>query len=202
MPKHWCKLAVGLGFVVAAAALAANAQATVHLTKAELNGTQLRLEGTAVPNATITVDGVALGTSDGNGNFKIQKDPHTPPADCIVQVNDGSSFATPAFLAGCTQVTTVAPGATGSVSILPGGGGSGTITSQPSGINCRIVNGNGDPTTTCNAVFPAGTVVKLDARPDQNTSFVGWRGVGCSTGEPTIAANVDTTCQVGFLVKF
>jgi hypothetical protein len=188
--------------LVAVAATASTARADVRITRAELNGTQLRLEGTAIANRTITVNGVAMGTSDANGNFKIQRDPFTPPADCIVQVNDGSAQATPATLAGCTPATTTPPGATGSISILPGGIGSGHITSQPAGIDCTIINGNGDPATTCNAFFPAGTFVKLDARPAPDTQFLGWRGVGCQKGEVTVAANVNTTCQVGFQLKF
>jgi len=196
-------LAVGvLVAVIVASVAASTAHADVRISRAELNGTQLRLEGSAIPNRTITVDGVAMGTSDPNGNFKIQRDPFTPPADCIVVVNDGSATATPAFLSGCTQQTTTAPGATGSISILPGGNGSGHITSQPAGIDCTIVNGNADPATTCNAFFQAGTFVKLDARPAADTQFLGWRGVGCQKGEVTVAADVNTVCQVGFQLKF
>jgi hypothetical protein len=188
--------------LVATAALAAVADATVRISRAELSGTRLRLEGTAIPNSTITVDGVAMGTSDANGSFRIERDPFTPPADCIVDVNDGSAQPTPARLSGCTTSTTAPPGATGSISILPGGTGSGRVTSQPAGIDCTIVNGNGDPATTCNAFFPAGTFVKLSARPAADTQFLGWRGVGCQKGEVTVAANVNTVCQVGFQRKF
>lgn len=55
-----------------------------------MNSTQLRIEGTARPNTTITVNGVAMGASDANGNFKIEKSPYTPPSNCLVQVDDGS----------------------------------------------------------------------------------------------------------------
>jgi hypothetical protein len=195
-------VAIALLAFVAAAVVASSARADVRISRAELNGTQLRIEGTALPNRTITVDGVAMGTSDANGNFKIQQDPYTPPADCIVDVNDGSATPTPAFLTGCTQQTTTAPGAEGSISILPGGNGSGHITSQPAGIDCTITNGNADPATACDAFFPAGTFVKLDARPAADTSFLGWRGVGCQKGEVTVAADVATICQVGFQLKF
>ncbi len=182
--------------------VASTALADVSISRAELNGTRLRIEGTALPNRTITVDGVAMGTSDAAGTFKIERDPFAKPADCIVDVNDGSATATPARLSGCTADTTTVPGATGSIGILPGGNGSGQVTSQPAGINCTIIAGNGDPATTCSAFFPAGTVVKLDARPAADTQFVGWRGVGCAKGVVTVAADVNTTCQVGFQLKF
>jgi Putative Ig domain len=60
-----------------------------------------------VANHTITVDGVAMGTSDASGNFKIQSSSFSAPADCTVDVNDGSTTPASARLSGCTvQVTT------------------------------------------------------------------------------------------------
>jgi hypothetical protein len=200
--RRWRLAAIALLVLIGAAFVASTALANVSISRAELVGTRLRIEGTAIPNRTITVDGVAMGTSDAAGNFKIEQDPFAKPADCIVDVNDGSAQPTPARLSGCTVDTTPAPGATGSIGILPGGNGSGHITSQPAGIDCTIINGNGDPATKCSAFFPAGTFVKLDARPAADTQFVGWRGVGCQNGEVTVAANVNTTCQVGFQLKF
>ncbi len=184
----------------AAAMLASSAGADVRIARAELDGSRLRLEGTAIPDRTITVDGVAMGTSGADGGFKIERDPFTPPSDCIVDVNDGSATATPARLSGCTTTTATGGGA-GTIAILPGGNGSGRVTSQPAGIDCTIVDGNGDLATTCSASFPTGTFVKLDARPAPDTQFLGWRGVGCQKGEVTVAAGVTTICQVGFQRK-
>jgi hypothetical protein len=307
MRKHLWKAAAVAAIVVAAAAFAATAEASVRISKAEMNSTQLRLEGTANPNATITVNGVAMGTSDANGNFKIEKDPYTPPADCTVQVNDGSATATSVTLAGCAPATTtttspppststpalakvivnptdviggdsatgtvtltaaapaggiqvpltsddpaaatvpasvtVAAGsasasfpittnvvgnpqssliigtaggvttygiitvytpflfANGSLSIVRGGNGNGEITSQPAGIDC-ILTSAGD-SGTCGAWFPVGTVVRLDARPASDSSFVGWRPTpGC--GDPskiTVARGEFISCQPGFVLK-
>jgi hypothetical protein len=82
------------GLVVVGAAIAASlAAAAVSISRAELNGTHLRIEGTALANRAITVDGVALGASDANGNFRIEQDPYPAPADCIVDVDDGSGIA-------------------------------------------------------------------------------------------------------------
>jgi hypothetical protein len=85
--------------VVAAPSIA---DAAVTVSRAEVKGTSLRLEGRALANRTITVDGVAMGTSDGAGSFRIERDPFTSPADCTVDVNDGSATATTATLSGCT----------------------------------------------------------------------------------------------------
>src|SRR5262245_31219821 len=293
---------VVLLLLVGAAVAASPASADVRVSRAELNGTQLRLEGTAIANRTITVDGAAMGTSDGAGNFKIQRDPFAAPADCTLDVNDGSATATSATLAGCTvkpppsstaslstirvnpkdvvggdpstgtaTLTTAAPasgfvvslssdntaaatvppsvtvpaGATsasfpiattvvpnsqsaliigtagtvttydivtvwtpfafnnGSVSILPGGNGSGRVTSSPAGIDCTITRGNGSG-GTCSAFFPVGTVVRLNAAPALDSKFVGWRPVpGCIDPAKgvTIARGTNHTCQVGFQLR-
>ena len=78
------------------------AVATVSIARAELSGNGLRLEGQAIANRTITVDGVAMGTSDGAGNFRIERQPFSAPADCTVDVSDGSASPTAARLSGCT----------------------------------------------------------------------------------------------------
>jgi hypothetical protein len=297
-----------VGVLVLLGVLAASsiAQAAVSITRAELSGTQLRIEGQASPNRTITVDGVAMGTSDGSGRFRIERSGFAAPADCTVDVNDGSATPTTARLSGCTvsssppppsssaslssltvsptdvvgpdpatgtvtlssaapsggfEVTlssdntaaaTVPPSVTvpagstratftvstkevtnaqsaiiigtvggdfstekhavitvwdsfhfsnGSIAILPGGNGSGRVTSQPAGIDCTIVRGNGSG--SCSAFFPVGTIVRLDARPAADSSFLGWRGLpGCSDpSKIKVARGTTITCQPGFSLK-
>ena len=55
--------------------------------------------------------------------------------------------------------------------------GSGTVTSNPAGINCGA---------TCSAAFNSGTVVSLTAAPAAGSAFAGWSGACTGTG----------TCQV------
>jgi hypothetical protein len=55
------------------------------------------------------VDGVAMGTSDGSGRFRIERSGFTAPADCTVDVNDGSATAATARLSGCTVSSTSPP---------------------------------------------------------------------------------------------
>ncbi len=299
--------AVGLLILIGTLVAASIAQAAVSISRAELNGTQLRIEGQASPNRTITVDGVAMGTSDGAGKFRIERSGFTAPADCTVDVNDGSTSPTSARLSGCTVISssppttssaslssltvspadvvgpdpatgtvtlssaapsggftvdltsdntaaaTVPPSVTvpagstsatftistkevtnaqsaviigtvggdfsterhavitvwdpfhfsnGSIAILPGGTGSGRVTSQPAGIDCTIVRGNGSG--TCNAFFPVGTLVKLEARPAPDSEFRGWRTAlpGCSDpSKVRVARGTTITCQPGFFLK-
>jgi hypothetical protein len=279
----------------------------VRVTRSELSGTRLRLEGTALPNRTITVDGAALGTSDGTGSFRIERDPFAKPADCTVDVGDGATTTT-VTLSGCTvtapapppppppapasaslasltvqprdilagetaagtvtltaaapaggfsvtlssdntAAATVPPSVTvpaggtsagftvttsnvtnsqsaiiigtaqgvtahdvvtvwtqfaythGSISIVPGGNGSGRVTSQPAGIDCTITQGNG--AGACTSFFTVGTVVRLDARPAADSQFVGWRGLpGCADpSKITVARGTNINCQPGFSLR-
>ncbi len=93
------------------------------VSRAELGGSRLRIEGRATANRTITVDGVAMGTSDGSGSFRIERDGFAAPADCTVDVNDGSATPASATLSGCTPTvaptTTVAPAPTTTVAPPP-----------------------------------------------------------------------------------
>src|SRR4051812_29057734 len=79
--------------VIATMALAADASADVRVSRAELSGSQLRVEGTAIANRSITVNDVAMGNSDGSGQFKLQRDGFAKPSDCRIRVNDGSATA-------------------------------------------------------------------------------------------------------------
>src|SRR5215213_4810032 len=67
------------------------ALAAVTITRSELNGGQLRVEGQgAVPNAAITVDGVVRGTADSTGRFRIEVAGFSS-ATCRVTVSDGTT---------------------------------------------------------------------------------------------------------------
>jgi hypothetical protein len=81
---------------------AQSAQAAVSVSRASVSAGSLRLEGTATANRDITVDGVVMGRSDGSGKFKIQRSGFTSPADCTVDVNDGSATPKVATLSGCS----------------------------------------------------------------------------------------------------
>jgi hypothetical protein len=109
---------VGMLVLLGALVAASVAEAAVSISRAELNGTQLRIEGQASPNRTITVDGVAMSTSDGAGKFRIDRSGFTAPADCTVDVNDGSATAATARLSGCTVSSSPPPVSSASLSSL------------------------------------------------------------------------------------
>ncbi|MFJ6280637.1 putative Ig domain-containing protein [Arthrobacter subterraneus] len=92
-------LLLAFTFLIAGAESAA---AAVTVSRAELSGSNLRIEGTALAGRDITVDGVVMGRSDSGGKFRVERSNYTPPADCTVDVNDGSATARTATLSGCT----------------------------------------------------------------------------------------------------
>lgn len=65
------------------------------------------------------------------------------------------------------------------------GDGSGTVTSDPAGIDCG---------TECTHAYEQGTVVTLTALPDANVSFTGWSG-DC-TGAESCEVTLDATRSV------
>ena len=109
--------------------VAGPAHAAVNVSRAEVSGDRLKIEGSANANRPITVDGVQMGTSGGSGAFKIDRSGYTRPADCTVDVNDGSATATNVRLSGCTVTTAALSSVSLSPSSAPGGStGSATVT--------------------------------------------------------------------------
>ena len=72
------------------------------------------------------------------------------------------------------------------LTVTKSGGGRGTVTSIPSGIECG---------EECAARFGQGTTVTLTAEPAAGSSFVGWSGADCS-GTGTCAVEMDDAALV------
>ena len=86
---------------------------------------------------------------------------------------------------------------TGTIQIVQGGTGQGTVTSSPAGIDCTLGEG---PVGSCEASFPAGTRVKLTAKAADGSRFEGWAPVN-SCPKPknlTVVAGRTHSCQPVF----
>src|SRR4051812_24691229 len=103
------RLAIAAAAIVAFGAMVASAAAAISITRPELNGSQLRVEGRgALPNAKVTVDpGGITSTSDSSGAFRNEA-PSYSSSTCRVTVSDGATSATASF-SGCTPSTTSPP---------------------------------------------------------------------------------------------
>ena len=79
------------------------------------------------------------------------------------------------------------------LAVLRSGSGSGTVTSESTGIACG---------TDCEETYPAGTQVTLSATADTGSIFEGWSGGGCSgTGVCEIIMNANTAVIATFAVS-
>src|SRR6266404_1776256 len=113
----------------------------------------------------------------------------------------GAAWSVAGFLAACgggdvsngaggtsNPTSTVAQTAPFVVSI----GGSGTVTSSPTGLQCVGPN-------SCSQTFPLGTMVTLSAAPATDQTFIGWGGA-CSgtTADCVIVANAAQNVSANF----
>jgi hypothetical protein len=90
-----------------------------------------------------------------------------------------------------TDETETSVGATHNLIITKTGTGSGTVSSDPTGINCGA---------TCTAQFDEGANVTLTATADSLATFTGWSGGGCSGVDPcVISLNSDATVSASFV---
>jgi YVTN family beta-propeller protein len=86
---------------------------------------------------------------------------------------------------GSANVTVIDGGGTATkhtLAVVLSGSGSGTVTSNPLGINCG---------TTCIESVPAGTAVSLNALASSGSEFSGWSGPCTGTGSCDLVVNSD-----------
>jgi len=75
------------------------------------------------------------------------------------------------------------------LSVSRSGNGSGTVTSNPAGINCG---------TTCSAMFDAGAEVVLSAQTAQGSTFTGWSGACSGEYECRVTMNAVQSVTANF----
>jgi hypothetical protein len=112
--------------------------AGLTVTRAQLSGTELRVEGSgAMPRTAVVVDGgAASATADSRGRFRIEKRSFSSPT-CRVDVTNGGTTAQ-ATLSGCTPSATPAP-AVGTPSLLSPSAGASVV--QPVTLSWSSVTG-------------------------------------------------------------
>ena len=162
----------------------------------------------AVPMHAVTV------TVTGSGTVVSTPAGITCPGTCTMMVAHGTalSFAATAgsgatFLGwsgGCTgtgacSVTVDADvqlgaafGQNQSLVVTRSGGGTGTVTSAPAGINCG---------TDCSEVYSAGTQVMLTPTASADSVFMGWSGACSGTGACSVTVNAATAVDARFELR-
>jgi hypothetical protein len=88
-----------------------------------------------------------------------------------------------------TQSFTTSGAANFTLTVSKNGTGSGTVTSNPAGINCG---------STCSANFAQGSTVTLSATPASGSSFAGWSGACSGTGSCTVTMDAAKSVTATF----
>lgn len=93
---------------------------------------------------------------------------------------------TTAYITRVANNSVVELGGMRTLTVVRGGTGIGSVTSNPVGINCG---------TSCQAQFPFGSSVTLTAMPASGSFFSGWSGSGCGS---FVILNNNLTCTATF----
>jgi YVTN family beta-propeller protein len=131
--------------------------------------------GQLAPNSSCTIFVVFTPSNSGNEN-------------ATLTISDNSNN-----IPGSTQtVSLTGTGITNlfALNVAEGGSGSGTVTSNPAGINC--------PAVSCVANFSSGTNVMLTAVPNVGSTFVGWSGACTGVGTCTVTMNSNQSVSAAF----
>lgn len=76
--------------------------------------------------------------------------------------------------------------------ITKSGNGTGTVVSDPHGIDCG---------SSCRADFPMGSSVTLTAEPTQGSEFVGWSGACAGSGTCSVSLSEDRSVTAAFRLQ-
>jgi hypothetical protein len=87
------------------------------------------------------------------------------------------------------NVAATLTGPTAGLTVTRSGGGSGTVTSTPAGIDCG---------TLCSASFDLGATVGLTATPAPGSTFAGWSGACSGTGPCQVSLAAAATVGAAF----
>ena len=162
---------------------------TVGGTVTGLTGSGLILQNNGGDNLSVSGAGAfTFATSIASGspyNVSVFTQPSSPSQTC--SVSNGIGAVTSANI---TNVAVNCVTNTFALTITKAGTGSGTVTSNPAGINC----GN-----TCLASYNSGTSVTLTATSTVGSIFTGWTGGGCTgTGTCMVTMNAAQSITATF----
>jgi len=131
---------------------------------------------------TVGVIDVASGTTSALA-IVLPGVPVSGPTGIAISPDGSQAYVTDRAANAVTEIGGSAP-----LTITLDGGGIGSVTSSPPGIQCG---------TECQARFAVGTRVALSALPGVGSEFSGWKGTACGNGLVTIA-RPGITCTATF----
>ncbi len=146
---------------------------------------------TAIWTRSNALNNIVQATSrPAGGSFGLQTDLSAPGQNAnipqVAAAADGSATAVWSRSDGSDIIvqsaSTAQPSTT--LSVAKQGTGSGTVTSDPAGIDCG---------SDCDENYPSFTKVTLTATPSGGSTFTGWSGAGCSGKASCVVTMLDAT---------
>ncbi len=139
---------------------------------------------TSITPISVTSGSAYYVVAEIGGSGGCMQSPISLPTTCGNIVISANVYQTPSgtFTASHFEDTTsfygiadvvFSPTTSYTLSVSKTGSGTGTVTSNPAGINCGA---------TCSASYNSGTSVTLTATPDSGSTFTGWSGDCTGTG--------------------
>ena len=156
--------------------------------------------GTGVNNGTVvsTPAGISCGADCDemyNFNSAIALNATTTPGTTFNGWDGGGCVGTGTCVVSMSQATDVTATftiQTFALSVTKNGNGFGTITSDPTGINCGA---------DCAEVYNIGTVVTLTATPNAGSNFTGWSGACTGTGTCAVSMSQARMVNANFTLQ-
>ena len=161
------RTAAALAFAILAV-LAPTASAAVSVSRAEVSSTTLRVEGTATAGRDVTVDGAVMTRSGSDGRFRVERTGYTRPADCTIDVNDGSATPRTATLSGCTVTAPPPPLTTGPAAPAQLAPASGATVASPVTLSWSAVS---DPSGIAGYNWEIGTTSTFATKVAQDSTL-------------------------------
>jgi hypothetical protein len=137
---------------------------------------------------------IVLGNGDGTFQGSTQTAVGANPGGLVAADFNGDGFpdlAVPLVSDNVVVVLLNNKTSTFNLAVTENGNGTGSVTSNPTGISCG---------TVCTSAFPSGTQVSLFATPGAGSTFGGWTGA-CSGSDPNtcvVTLNVDQSVTAAF----
>jgi len=143
-----------------------------------------------------TTDSASPVTMSGTGVTWTSSDTSVATIDATGRatgVGAGTATITATDASGASASTTLTVLGEANLTIFRTGAGTGTVTSNPSGINCG---------SDCSEAYVSGTVVTLTATASSNSTFAGWTGCDTVSGATcTVTVSSGRTATAAFNLK-
>ncbi|HEY0780619.1 MAG TPA: Ig-like domain-containing protein [Gemmatirosa sp.] len=173
--------------------------------------------GTAGAAGARTTVGTALPLTarvlDAGGNQLAGRTVVWSSSDATVATVDPATGIVTPVKVGTATISAAVAGQTGTLAVtvytantvaitgVSGATGTGSITSNPAGLACRIVGGAPSGTSCTSRPFPSDSAVTLTAAPDAGNTFGGWGG-DCSSAGTALTCTVTPAAASTVTVKF